>query len=138
MSEQSGLEKLLNPGAGQPSRPPAPPLFPGLVPDDPGQLEYHDLELLEDAARSCETVADFVRRGLSNTGHPTDAAAADLSGFAASVRLSGLVDSWHANGKQLADHLDGMAPRLRATAAAYRGTEEKIRSSINNIWHIGG
>ncbi|GAA4240756.1 hypothetical protein GCM10022254_66720 [Actinomadura meridiana] len=136
MSERSGLERYPNP-EGFPSRAPAPPI-PSPVLDDPGELEYHELKLLKDAARSCENVADFVRRGLGATGQPTDAAAEGITGFTSSVELSVLVDSWRSNGKRLADHIDGIAPRLRGTAAAYRGTEERIRARINEIWGIGG
>ncbi|TDD79169.1 WXG100 family type VII secretion target [Actinomadura rubrisoli] len=135
MTDPSGLEKLLNPGGG-PTRSPGPPNYLAPVLDNPGKLEYQQLEMLEDAARACDVVANFVRSGISRTGRPTDAAAKGLKGFGSAGQLSALVDSWASGGKTLADHIDGLGPRLNKTASAYRQAEDKIRSSINKVWNV--
>ncbi|WP_242884958.1 WXG100 family type VII secretion target [Actinomadura litoris] len=135
MTDPSGLEKLLYPGQSRPPNPQIPPYLAPII-DNPGTLEYHQLELLDSGARSCGVVADFVRTGLGRTGRPTDAAAQDMKGFASAGPLSGLVDSWHSNGRSLADHIDSIGPRLSRTAAAYRQAEDKIRGTINKVWKV--
>ncbi|MER6808689.1 hypothetical protein ABT299_05365 [Spirillospora sp. NPDC000708] len=137
MSDPSGLEKLLNPGKPSPPAAQVPPYLAPIL-DDPGKLEYRQLEELESGARACGVVADFVRTGLGKAGRPTDAAAKDLKGFGSAGQLGALVDSWHANGKTMADHIDGIGPRLTRTAAAYRRAEDKIRGAINKVWHVEG
>ncbi|MFI0348910.1 hypothetical protein [Actinomadura sp. 9N407] len=136
MGDHSGLEKLLNPGASPTGTPGVPPHLAPIL-DNPGKLEYRQLESLGDAARACDVVADFVRSGISKTGRPTEAAAKGLNGFSSAAQLNGLVNSWHSNGKLLADHIDSMGPRLARTATAYRQAEEKIRAAINKVWNVG-
>jgi hypothetical protein len=109
------------------------------VADNGDSLGYHQLSRLDQAANSADEVAAEVRVAIPKVGRPTDHASQALrSGFATSTALSCLTDDWQRELKAFADQVESLSPRLKKTAAGYRGAEQANLKEINALWHVTG
>ncbi|MEO3781947.1 hypothetical protein ABGB12_01345 [Actinocorallia sp. B10E7] len=136
--QQRDLKKLLQPWTQPKQDTSLPPTLLPLVAGS-GTLGYEDLEKLRKAAAAADDLAEGLRRDLGRAGKPTDAAAVGLkaASFASGAALEALLTSWEKGAKGFADRVESVSPRLRKTAAAYRGTESHIRDELSRIWFGG-